>query len=231
MVFYTSVFGKYPLKIPLFHRDARVVVFTDKKIVSYKDVEFINIYQDNYFSDFIPQDLFGLKLNRFIKYSSHTLFPESHSVYFDSRILLKKQFLTFLQNSISYFEWMSPKHRYSESIYDELDSCLNANLLSHYELNHFERSKFCHKYTPFFPENGLIFRRNTTSVSTINNSMITNLFNGILRDQLYFHFYISRLKFGYFPFKFNDKNPYYSLKKKPFSNLKQSLKLLKKIIS
>ena len=230
MIFYTSVFGIYNIKIPQYLKNFQVFVFSDRKRFLPSFVNQIILNTDKQFKHIIPHGLSGLQLNRFLKYSSTLLFKNSQTVYFDSRVKLKKDFCYYLNEVDNEIEWMSPQHRYSNTIHEELLSCLDSNIITTKECRQFKNTLYNKCYSNYFPENGLIYRNFTHNVGAVNKKMIDVLNTGILRDQLYFHYFINQLNFRYLPYKFNERNNFYSLKRKPFALSKQFIKLIKRKI-
>ena len=230
MIYYTSVFGNYNIKIPLHLKRYEVFVFSDRKRLLPSFVNQILVNSGNKFNQIIPNGLTGFELNRFLKYSSTLLFKNSKTIYFDSRVRLKKEFCKYVDDVDDKIEWMSPPHRYSNTIHEELLSCLDAKIITTKEWNQFKNTLFNKCYSEYFPENGLIYRNYTYNVAAINKKMIDVLSSGILRDQLYFHYFINQLNFSYLPYKFNERNNFYYLKRKPFALPKQIIRLIKRKI-
>ena len=173
--------------------------------------------------------------NRMLKFMPHKWFSDYiMSVYLDGNVKLKRCIGKFAMEELKSRDWVSPKHRYSSSLADEANLCLDLKKINRDE---FMRYMVSHQnqFKPGpFPENGIILRRHNQENVKELGELWWNLYkNGIKRDQLHWQiaFNSSDVHFGYLKYDFATENSYFELAKHRFYWLTQLKRQLFKLLN
>lgn len=170
------------------NKDCEYVCFTDNYIKTKKKKFLLSELKiENYLRKIninIKKKLSYQDLNRIIKIYPFELFPNYELyIYIDSHISIKSSLNTLIRKKS--IDWLSPTHRFSDNLIDELCACYINNKITYDEFRKFYRNKKNFLQYTGMMENGFILRRNNIIVKKISKIWLKKYLQGPRRDQLH----------------------------------------------
>ena len=178
-------------------KDHKTKIISKKKIIKY--LKSINLYK---------KKITNTDLNRIIKIYPFNFFKNyDYIIYLDSRISIIKPVNKLINKQ---YDWVGLRHRFSNSIYDELKACYFNNKINYKEFINFINQKKNFKEYSRFTENGFIIRKNCNLVKKVSRIWLKKYLSGPYRDQLHLVNTpeLKKIKLKFLDFDLNTKNSF-----------------------